>query len=80
MSAILDTSVVSELYDVNAEPAVVQRVNELGENAYLSVITIGELFRGTQLRESSPMCSGAWTGRPSRLDIAHPRRRTLQFG
>ena len=51
MSAILDTCVVSELYDVNAEPAVVQRVNELGANAYLSVITIGELFRGTQLLE-----------------------------
>ena len=51
MSAILDTCVVSELYDVNAEPAVVQRVNELGADAYLSVITIGELFRGTQLLE-----------------------------
>ena len=49
MSAILDTCVVSELYDVNAEPAVVQKVDELGANAYLSVITIGELFRGTRL-------------------------------
>ena len=49
MSAILDTCIVSELYDVNAEPAIVQRVNELGADAYLSVITIGELFRGTQL-------------------------------
>ncbi len=48
MSAILDTCVISELYEVNAEPAVVQRVNELGADAYLSVITIGELFRGTQ--------------------------------
>ena len=51
MSAILDTCVVSELYDVNAEPAVVQKVDELGANAYLSVITIGELFRGVQLLE-----------------------------
>ena len=48
MSAILDTCVVSELYDVNAEPAVVQSVNKLGADAYLSVITIGEIFRGTQ--------------------------------
>ena len=51
MSTILDTCVVSELYDVNAAPAVVQRVNELGADAYLSVITIGELFRGTQKME-----------------------------
>ena len=49
---ILDTCVVSELYDVNAEPAVVDRVNELGADAYLSVITIGELFLGTQLLEA----------------------------
>ena len=48
MSTILDTCVVSELYDVNAEPAVVQSVNKLGADAYLSVITIGEIFRGTQ--------------------------------
>lgn len=48
MSTILDTCVVSELYDDEAEPAVVQRVDELGADAYLSVITIGELFRGTQ--------------------------------
>ena len=49
---ILDTCVVSELYDVNAEPAVADRVNELGADAYLSVITIGELFLGTQLLEA----------------------------
>ena len=48
MSTILDTCVVSELYDDEAEPAVVRRVDELGADAYLSVITIGELFRGTQ--------------------------------
>ena len=48
MSTILDTCVVSELYDDEAEPAVVQRIDELGADAYLSVITIGELFRGTQ--------------------------------
>lgn len=51
MSTILDTCVVSELYGVKAEPAVVQRVNELGADAYLSVITIGEIFRGTQKLE-----------------------------
>ena len=34
-----------------ALPAVIHRVNELGADAYLSVITIGELFRGTQLLE-----------------------------
>ena len=51
MSTILDTCIVSELYGVKAEPAVVQRVNELGADAYLSVITIGEIFRGTQKLE-----------------------------
>ena len=52
MSAILDTCVISELYEVNAEPAVVYKVNELGMAAYLSVITIGELFLGAQLLEA----------------------------
>ena len=52
MSAILDTCVVSELYDDKAEPAVVQKVNELGADAYLSVITIGELFLGAQLLDA----------------------------
>ena len=70
MSAILDTCVVSELYDVNAEPAVVQKVDELGANAYLSVITIGELFRGVQLLEP---------GRRQRALIQSLRRTEQRF-
>ena len=70
MSAILDTCIVSELYDANAEPAVVQRVNELGADAYLSVITIGELFRGTQLLEP---------GRRQRALIRSLRRTEQRF-
>ena len=49
MSAMLDTCVVSELDRVDAEPRVRSAVRDLGEDAHISVITIGEILKGTQL-------------------------------
>ena len=46
MSALLDTCVVSERYKANPEPAVLAAVAALGKNAYISVITIGEMLKG----------------------------------
>ena len=46
MSALLDTCVVSERYKAKPEPAVMAAVAALGENAYISVITIGEMLKG----------------------------------
>ena len=49
MSALLDTCIVSEAYRINAEPAVRSAVDGLGNAAYISVITIGEISRGAHL-------------------------------
>ena len=46
MSALLDTCVVSETYKKAPEEAVIAEVEALGENAYISVITIGEILKG----------------------------------
>ena len=46
MSALLDTCVVSERYKAKPEPAVMAAVAALGENAYISVITIVEMLKG----------------------------------
>ena len=49
MSALLDTCVVSETYKENPEQAVISKVEALGRNAYVSVITIGEILKGARL-------------------------------
>ena len=49
MSALLDTCVVSEEYKANPEPAVMAAVAALGNNAYISVVTIGEVLKGADL-------------------------------
>ena len=49
MSALLDTCVVSEEQKTNPEPAVMAAIAALGDNAYLSVVTIGELLKGAEL-------------------------------
>ena len=49
MSALLDTCVVSEKYKANPEAAVMAAVAALGNNAYISVVTIGEMLKGAEL-------------------------------
>ena len=46
MSALLDTCVVSETYKPHPEQAVLAEVDALGDRAYVSVITIGEILKG----------------------------------
>lgn len=48
MSALLDTCVVSETYKENPEKAVTDEVSALGNDAYISVITIGEILKGAR--------------------------------
>ena len=48
MSALLDTCVVSETYKESPEQAVIAKVEELGEDARISVITIGEMLKGAR--------------------------------
>ena len=52
MNAILDTCIVSEAYRNNVEPAVRSAVERLGDAAYISVVTIGEISRGAYLLEA----------------------------
>lgn len=56
MSFLLDTNVISELVRKKPEPKVTSWVNGLDERqAFLSVITIGELSKGIErLREAKP--------------------------
>ena len=49
MSALLDTCVVSETYKKNPEQAVISKVEALGRNAYVSVISVGEVLKGARL-------------------------------
>ena len=49
MSVLLDTCVVSETYKDTPEPTVIAKVAALGESAYISVITIGEMLKGAEL-------------------------------
>ena len=49
MSALLDTCVVSERHKTNPEPSVVAAIAALGDNAYISVVTIGEMLKGAEL-------------------------------
>ena len=49
MKVILDTCIVSEAYRNNVEPAVRSAVDRLGDAAYISVVTIGEVSRGAHL-------------------------------
>ena len=46
MTALLDTCVVSETYKPQPEQAVLAEVDALGDRAYVSVITIGEILKG----------------------------------
>ena len=48
MTVLLDTCVVSETHKVKPEPAVKAEVTALGEDAYISVITIGEILKGAR--------------------------------
>ena len=49
MSALLDTCIVSERQKANPEPAVIDEIAALGDNAYISVVTIGEMLKGAEL-------------------------------
>ena len=49
MKILLDTCVLSEIRKANGEPAVKSAVDAQRENAYLSVITIGEILKGAEL-------------------------------
>ena len=49
MNALLDTCVVSETFKFGPERTVITRVSALGEGAYISVITIGEMLKGAEL-------------------------------
>ena len=49
MSALLDTCAVSEGYKERPESAVMTAVDALGENSYISVVTIGEILKGAEL-------------------------------
>ena len=46
MRIILDTCIISELHDVKPEPAVISKVDALGEDVYISVVTISEMSIG----------------------------------
>ena len=49
MKALLDTCVISELISKQPNPNVVEYVDSLDlEDVYLSVITIGEIVKGTE--------------------------------
>lgn len=50
MRALLDTCVVSELWRKGSSPKVYRRISQLKpEDAYLSVLTIGEITKGIRL-------------------------------
>ena len=49
MNVVLDTCVVSEVYRPDGEAKVKTAVWDLGKQAYVSVITIGEILRGAEL-------------------------------
>ena len=49
MKILLDTCVLSETQKANGEPAVQLAVEALGKDAYISVITIGEILKGAEL-------------------------------
>ena len=49
MSALLDTCAVSEGHKERPESAVMTAVDALGENSYISVVTIGEILKGAEL-------------------------------
>lgn len=49
MKTLLDTCALSETRKVSGEPAVKSAVDALGKDAYLSVITIGEILKGAHL-------------------------------
>ena len=46
MRIILDTCIISALHSVKPEPAVESEVNALGEDTYVSVVTIAEMSFG----------------------------------
>ena len=46
MRALLDTCVVSETHKPNGELRVTSAVANLGDRAFISVITIGEIYKG----------------------------------
>ena len=46
MSTLLDTCAISELYRAEPEPAVESAIDALGEDAYISVVTISEMSFG----------------------------------
>ena len=46
MSTLLDTCAISELYRAEPEPAVELAIDALGEDAYISVVTISEMSVG----------------------------------
>ena len=46
MRIILDTCIISALHSVKPEPAVISEVNALGEDVYISVVTISEMSFG----------------------------------
>ncbi len=46
MRALPDTCVVSEVHKPNGEPRVKSAVADLGDRAFISVITIGEMYKG----------------------------------
>ena len=46
MSTLLDTCAISELYRAEPEPAVELAIDALGEDAYISVVTISEMSIG----------------------------------
>ena len=46
MTTLLDTCVISELHHAEPEPAVELGVNVLGEEIYISVVTINEMSFG----------------------------------
>ena len=49
MKTLLDTCVLSEARKASGEPAVKSAVEALGKDAYISVITIGEILKGADL-------------------------------
>ena len=49
MSALLDTCVVSETFRDQPVQAVMDAIAALADDAYISVITIGELLKGAEL-------------------------------
>ena len=70
MSTLLDTCAISELYRAEPEPAVELAIDALGEDAYISVVTISEMSIGAHSLRVIRSSASASTSSPKRSGFA----------